>query len=275
MKIYEYIGSESCYKKEIIQINRIIKIIIEWAKEINLEKCFFFKNVNYYHKGLGVKWNRQIWNGEIDLLFISKNHFIVFELKNKKGTIIGQTNKGPWKIKYHDSDMFIEENDYFMQCSKMKVFFSSNYYPQRILRKIDKEYKLRPDILLVFLNGSDTSQIFYSPPVKYTTEEWYSILNKISNEDKNFMEKNFHYEKIRDIININFNNERIDSNRLKSILDSCNYEYRVVKWFHVITEDRLKELLPNLGSDSYEFDKNIIDIMVKDFNLILDKEYCT
>ena len=273
MEIIEYIGNNCEDKKEISQINRIKDILISWAKNANLDKIWIFTNVNYYHKGLGLKWNHIEWNGEIDLLLISKNHFIIFELKNKKGVIKGQTQNGYWKIKYYDSNNYVEEKNYFIQCSRIKAFFSLNYYPKKVLPKIRLDYKLRPDILLIFLNGSDTSDIFFTPPTKFYTDEYYGIINMISNEDRKFMEENFHYEKKRDIININFNEERIDLKNLKRILDSCNYEDRISKWFHVLTEEKVIDLLPNLGSDSFIFNKEIIEIFVEDFKLKLSNEY--
>ncbi len=274
MKVFEYIGSESNHKKEQSQIARIEKMIIEWGKEANLTDIWLFKNVNYFHKSLGLNWNKQSWNGEIDLLLISKNHFVIFELKNKKGVVSGQTHQGKWKIKYYDASTYTEEKDYFMQCSKMKVFFSRNYYPKKILPKIDVEYTLRPDVLLVFLDGSDVSNIFYGPPVRFKVDEWYSILSKLNDEDKDFMESNFHFEKKRDIININFGGAPIDLKRVKTILEFCDYEERVSKWFRVITESKIKELLPNIGADTFEFNEQIVGLLVKDFHLKLDKEYC-
>ena len=150
MKIFEYIGSENSYRKENYQINRVEKIIIEWAKGNHVENIWFFRNVNYFHKSFGLRWSNQEWNGEIDLLFICEHHFVVFELKNKKGAVKGQTQKGIWSIQYYGSNEFIDEKDYFKQCSRMKTFFSQDYYPKKILSKIDQEYKLRHDVLLVF-----------------------------------------------------------------------------------------------------------------------------
>ena len=116
--------------------------------------------------------------------------------------------------------------------------------------------------------------MIFCPSIKFKTEEYYSILDKIGNEDKLFMENNFHYEKQRDLIIVNYRDERIDSSRLKRILDLCNYHDRISKWFHVITEDQIKLLLPNLGSESFRFDNEIVNIMISDFKLKLNKEYC-
>jgi hypothetical protein len=273
MEIIEYSGMESIHPKENDQIIRIENIIIEWAKESKLEYIYFFKNVNYFHKSLELKWNRESWNGEIDLLLICEHHFVIFELKNKKGIIKGKTQHSPWQIKYHDSNEYIEERDFFIQCSKMKAFFSLDYYPKKILPKIDMQYKLRPDVLLVFLDGSDTSNVIFSPPVNFTVEEYYRILEKTNEEDKFFMEMNFYYSKIKDKFIINYKNEIVDTERLRKILNLCDYPDRVSKWFHVITEDKIKTLLPNLGSDSFRFDKEIINMMIKDFQLNIKKEY--
>lgn len=124
MEVNEYIASESKYVKESIQIGRVNNIIVDWAKENGLEYIWFFRNVNYYHKSLGLKWSHKDWNGKIDLIFISDHHFVILELKNNKGVIIGKTQNVDWKIKYYESDEFIIEKKYFTQCSKMKAYFS-------------------------------------------------------------------------------------------------------------------------------------------------------
>jgi hypothetical protein len=55
-------------------------------------------------------------------------------------------------------------------------------------------------------------------------------------EDKKFMENSFHYEKRNDIMNINYKYRKIDEQRLKKILDFCNYPDRISKWFHVVKD---------------------------------------
>jgi hypothetical protein len=49
-----------------------------------MEMCIFL-NINYFHKGLDNEWNSDEWNGEIDMIILCRNYFIIFELKNKRG----------------------------------------------------------------------------------------------------------------------------------------------------------------------------------------------
>ncbi|GHV21200.1 hypothetical protein FACS189494_06260 [Spirochaetia bacterium] len=87
------------------------------------------------------------------------------------------------------------------------------------------------------------------------------------------MEDNFYFNKSQDVFRVKNSEKLIDYDKLKSILKTCNYKDRVTKWFKVITEDDIINLLPNLGSNTFVFDNDIINMMVKDFNLILKKEY--
>ena len=115
MEIKKYIGSNSDYSHEKQQINRIEDIIINWSRKQELPFVYFFENVMYCHEGLR-EGNNQGWNGEADLIAASTHHFIIFELKSKKGIVKGKTKKGLWKIDYENGKS--EKKDFF--CNVLK-----------------------------------------------------------------------------------------------------------------------------------------------------------
>jgi hypothetical protein len=274
MKITEYYGHKNNNIKELDQIHRVKNIIIEWGINNSLDALYFFNNVNYANEGLGFGWNNLEWNGEIDLLALSHNHFIIFELKNKKGIIKGQTKSGLWGIKYTDHEKYLYENDYYSQCSRMKAFFSQNYWINKIQPKLKECSKLRPDVLLVFNTGSDLSNFKYTPPHKIGISEYKTILDKLTIQtDREFIKSNFHYDEEQKAYIINYGTKIIDDNKLGLIYNYCGIESRVKKWFHVITEDDISMILPNLGSNSFNINQEIVKMMVQDFNLIKANEH--
>ena len=234
---------------------------------------YILQNVNYYNEGLGLKWNSNEWNGEIDMIVLCKNHFIIFELKNKKGIVKGCTKKGLWGIKYKDNDNFKYEKDFYSQCSRIKAYFSQNYWPKNIQSNIDMNSKLRPDVLLVFNNGCDLSKIKFTPMHKIDKNDYKIIINGNIEEYKIFMKSNFHYDDEQKSYLLNYGVNLIDEEILEIIFNTYGIENRVKKWFHVLTEDSLYDLLFSLGSDSFEITDYIFNILIKDFNLIKTNEY--
>jgi hypothetical protein len=271
MKIFEYNGINN-YKHEQEQIKRVETILIKHGKDANLPFMAFLKNANYFNAGIVTKGMNKSWNGEVDLICVSEHHFIIFELKNKKGNVKGQMRKiGKWFIKYHDKEQYMPQNNYFMQCSKMKTYFAQGYFKQERWPQINDEIKVWPHVLLVFQDGSDLSEIEYCPPVTYDIDEYEEILRGITEEHKCFMKEHFHYNEIRKKMEIN-EGGNID-NELKAILESCNYTYRVKKWLHVVTESGITNILPETGSASFTFNENVVRKIAKDFNLVGSNEY--
>jgi hypothetical protein len=273
MIVTEFIGYNNNDAKELNQINRVKDIVIKWGSQCNFTEMYIFFNINYFHEGLNVEWNSDEWNGEIDMIVLCRNYFIIFELKNKKGIIKGQTKRGQWKVKYENHERFKSERDYYSQCSRMKTFFSRNYWPKNIQLNIMEKSKLRPDVLLIFQNGSDLSNVKFTPSKKIIVEDYNKILEKVNKKDANFMKQNFHYDDQQKIYLVNYGVDLIDEDILERIYNYCGMENRVKKWFHVLTEDKLGELLPFLGSDSFMITDKIVNILIKDFKLIKTNEY--
>ena len=273
MIVSEFIGNNNNNEKEQNQINRVKDTVIKWGSQCNFTEMYIFFNINYFHEGLNIELNSDEWNGEIDMIVLCRNYFIIFELKNKKGIIKGQTKKGPWKVKYENYERFMSEKDYYSQCSRMKIFFSRNYWPKNIQPNIMEESKLRPDVLLIFQKGSDLSNFKYTPPQKISVKDYDMIIKKVNKKDRNFMEENFHYDDQQNKYSANYGSNIIDEDILERIYNYCGIENRVKKWFHVLTEDKLSELLPFLGSDSFKITDKIINIFIKDFKLIKTNEY--
>jgi hypothetical protein len=155
----------------------------------------------------------------------------------------------------------------------MKTFFSQNYWINNIQPNVKEESKLRPDILLIFQNGSDLSNFKYTPSHKIVVKDYDKILKMTNKKDKNFMNQNFHYDNQQKAYLVNYGANLIDEDNLEYIYNYCGINNRVKKWFHVLTEDKLNKLLPFLGSDSFMITYKIINILVKDFKLIKANEH--
>jgi hypothetical protein len=273
MKIYEYKGKESEHKGELSQINRIINIIINWGKETGKEWIYFIRNTNYINQGLNIVGNTGEWSGEVDLLAITNNMFIIMELKNIIAQVKGQTVKGLWGIKHSSENKYWYKNDYYIQCSRMKTYFSRNYYPNVILPLLDYESKLRPDVLLIFRDGSNF-KISFVPVREYNDELYNELHNKLHENDIHFFEGLFWYDDSQKqyTLKTKLRNNKEVMNRLHHILNYCEYKDRNLKWFHVITESQLVELLPQLGSDSFRINEQTMDKIIEDFKLIKENE---
>ena len=133
MKIIEYNGIYIKTGKESKQIERVKNIVITWAKTNNFENIYFFYNSTFSHKLFGKGWKSKQWNGEIDLMVLLDYYFIIFELKNIQGSVIGQTKKGKWKVKCKKNQLeYKNTKDYFSQCFRMKIFFSELFLQEEL-----------------------------------------------------------------------------------------------------------------------------------------------
>jgi len=269
MNEYYFFGDEVASIYEAKQIHTALETVKTWALKSKQPFVAFLRNFNYSHPGLGRPWNSIKWDGEIDLLIIMRNHFIIMEFKSKKAIVFGRTQLGNWQVQYDDINSPIEEKDYFTQCSKEKAFFSQEYYPKRFVQKIDRHKlsKLRPDVLLVFKDGSDLSNIWYVPPVRFDKNDFEMILKSVSRQAKDFLDKRFYYNPQR---NVYMNKEKQDDVFLKQLekaLNEVNYENRVKKWFKVITESELFNLIENLGGTSFNFSEEDLVYFENDFKL--------
>ena len=263
MEILKYKQKDFASISEKMQSARIMSIIQTWANKRDEPFLGFYSNIEYFHAGVGEVWNSSRWKGEIDLIAVMRHHFLIIEMKSKKATIKGRTQKGQWEVKYDDTSEFRIEKDYFTQCSQMKTFFSQRYYPDYFINSelSRKDSKLVPDVLLIFKEGSDLSNVWFTPPIKFEKDEFIEMLSRLSEEDQEYLKNNYYYNELRNRFIVTNSQNDDFLHKLEIILAKIEYENRVAKWFRVLNENDLEITLDKCGSEKFEFcvdDLNII-----------------
>ena len=254
-------------KHEIEQANRVKQMIIDFASQHNWEFVYFFEAVPYH-----CNYNRDRvndWMGEVDLLVLSKHHFIVFELKQKIGYIRGTTRNRSTMVQYPGQSNLHREKSFFHQCSRMKYYFSQEYYPEifKPREECRKDQLLHPDVVLLFPNSTKID-FWYTPPLRYDTEEFNKLINSCKSiDDRDFLKNYFDWDSRGAIHRYNQKAVKKDLIKLENIFDRTDLIKRVEKWFYCITEEKISEKLISMGSDTFIFTPNDGMEFAADFQL--------
>lgn len=166
MSFHLYIQKPFGFRHETQQFDGILDFLRRHYDR-SKEYCYCIANVSF-----ATKDNSRV--GQYDIVLFHKNSIVIVEMKNKKGNISGSLNdyyeNPPLKIEYYDG--FQEELPIF-QIEKEKKFLL-NYLINDFGKKPNRPegQKYRVDVLMVFGDGSDYSNVTIDPG---RIGKWFSI----------------------------------------------------------------------------------------------------
>ncbi len=264
----EVVGSiPTTHGAEEAQFERVLDILRS-AEELFGSWSYLIFNHGFSHERGEVMERDQDWNGEIDILLISPNKIVIYELKGFTATVVqGSTDSNPWRIKRLASGIEETVGSYFIQASKQRAFVVQDFF-----RRFDRrhpEYAHNHwivDSRLVFRTGSDLSGFAYSVPRTESPETLQTdILPLVANDDDRlFVADAFSGEEYGTGKLGRIGMTEAEEQRLRTIYKKNGITPRTARWFGVITEDQIPSDLPDTGSDRFLLDQKAASGIIDD-----------
>jgi hypothetical protein len=239
--------------QQFIRVESIIRSELEktgqWA--------FICRSVPYQHRQKGCIGNDQDWNGEIDLLIITEDRIIIYELKSTKMRLIhGRPDRHDWKWENGQHEEIKAKSDYMQLNLQRVALLKDKLETLRAELGISADMHFRIDARLVYRDETDISGYKPKFPRDFHRDEFESaIINSIADtNDKASVRKayiiettNYKGDSLLELRPGLSHQEKRNLYRIFAQNDMLDYRKR--KWFRIIHEH---DLLEDIGHPGYQ-----------------------
>ncbi|MDA3939155.1 MAG: nuclease-related domain-containing protein [Spirochaetia bacterium] len=208
------------------------------------------------------------YKSQIDILLLSENRIIAYELKGYTAKIIdGTTDNNKWKIKRWKSSKSENVKSFFQQASKHHAFLVSDFLSQYRSNHIHlSESHWIVDARVVLKSESDLSGFFYKFPQTIFKDSFkLEVLDNISSvSDIEFLTQLYSgiEEKTGKLSAINLSQDNYQ--RANKIFQDNSIPLRTEKWFRLITENQIQLDILQTGSDRFHLNwESAMDIAIQ------------
>jgi hypothetical protein len=254
---------------ESAQFHRILSALSQNASLLGHWACALL-NFDYSHLA-GTRIDNDVdWNGQFDIVLLSQNRIIIYELKAMRVRILqGRSDASRWHMEYVEGGRFTERS-YFDQASKQRAFFLREYLSDFVKRhNVPEPNHYVVDSRLIFFPGSDVSGFHHKVQSTTTPEALASeILPRITDpSEAAFVRDAF-------VVPIAHSGElkrrRMtpgDQQRLEDIWSRYNIRHKTAKWFSIITEDQIPADLAQPGFPEFDLRPDDAATIAAEFGL--------
>ncbi len=195
------------------------------------------------------------WRGQIDMLIISRNKIVLYELKGFTAQILyGKTDNREWKIRRWRSRRPELVPSFFQQASKNRAYilqdFLENY--RNTHDRLENQHFV-VDARVVLKEESNLNGFFYRIPRTIEEEVFYNeILPRIyDTEDRNLMQKLYSGIEVETGKLHTVKLDKEEYKQSQDIFRKYNIPIRTDKWFRLLTEKDIVLDLYGTGSDRF------------------------